>query len=258
MKRFAGVVLGVTLLLAIVPTVTVQAATATDFEHRVENEVNAARVARGLVPLRADWRLWEVAGYRAGVMAATNLLSHTVAGSLRASLAAHGIGWYSYGETIAYTTSSWGTAAADSLVSLWRHSPTHWAMLMSNKYNYVGVGLAYRSSNHRTYASIVMTEAPDHSGARSSVTGATLTGDDVHWTWKGWDLPLQTHTAGLRDFTVQIWRGGGWVTIATNTTATAWTTLNLPHGSWYSLHVRARDRVGNIGPWTAPRRIWVP
>jgi hypothetical protein len=258
MKRLPGVVLGVTLLLALVPSVTVQAATANDYEKRVLSEVNAARMARGLVPLRADARLWDLAGYRAGVMASKNVLSHTVAGSLSASLAARGVGWYSYGETIAYTSSSWGTAAADSLVSLWRHSPIHWAMLMSNRYNYVGVGLAYRSSNHRTYGSIVLTESPDHSGARSAVTGATRSGDDVRWTWKGWDLPLQTHTAGLLDFTVQVWRGGGWVTIGTNTTATSATVSNLPPGAWYSLHVRARDRRGNVGPWTAPYRVWVP
>jgi hypothetical protein len=259
MNRLAGLGLGLALLFALVPVASVGAATITDFEHRVLNEINGARVSRGLVPLRTDGRLWDLAGDRAAAMASANVLSHTVAGSLNTSLARRGISWYSNGETIAYTTTTGWAAAADAIVKLWQNSAPHWALLMSAKFNYVGSGLAYRSSNHRTYASIVLTESWDHSGARASITGGTLTGTAIAWTWQGWDLALQTHTAGLRDFTVQIRRGAGsWVTLATNTTATARTTSNLAHGSSYYLRVRARDRNGNIGAWSATRRVWVP
>ena len=30
------------------------------------------------------------------------------------------------------------------------------------------------------------------------------------------------------------------------------------HGHWYGLRVRATDRRGNVGPWSAERRVWVP
>src|SRR6476646_8735087 len=200
MNRLAGLGLAIALLISLVPVAAVSAATITDYEHRVLDEINGARVSRGLVPLRTDGRLWDLAGDRATTMASRNVLSHTVAGSLGPSLTRRGISRYSYGETIAYTTTRGWAAAADAIVNMWRNSPTHWALLMSSRYNYVGSGLALRWSNHRVYASVVLTESWDHSGARASITGGTLTGDSIDWTWQGWDLALQTHTAGLRDF----------------------------------------------------------
>ena len=41
------------------------------------------------------------------------------------------------------------------------------------------------------------------------VTGASRSGDDVSWTWNGYDPRLQTHTAGFRDFDVQYRVGSG-------------------------------------------------
>jgi hypothetical protein len=258
MNRLAGFGLAIALLFALVPVAAVNGATITDFEHRVLDQINSARVSRGLVPLRSDGRLWALAGDRATTMASRNVLSHTVAGSLTTSLTRRGISWYSYGETIAYTTTRGWAAAADSIVTMWRNSAPHWALLMSSTYNYVGSGLAYRSSNHRVYASIVLTESRDHSGASASITGGTLTGVDIDWTWQGWDPALQTHTAGLSDFNVQLRRGAGtWVPVLWSTTTTARITVNLAHGTWYTLRVQARDRNGNIGEW-ATRRIWVP
>ena len=257
MKRLARLGLALALLLATVPVAS--ATTTDDLEHLVMNQVNAARAAQGLVPLRSDSRLWTLAGERSSTMASHNVLSHEVAGSLSAAFAARGISWYGLGETIAYTTAGWGTAAANALVAAWRASPPHWTLLMSDHFNYLGVGMAYRSSNGRTFGSIVLTEAKDHTGARAAVVSATRRGDSIRWTWKGWDPALQTHTAGLRDFTVQVRRGRGtWVTVARNTTATARTSWNRAHGHWYGLRVRARDRLGNIGPWSAERRVWVP
>jgi hypothetical protein len=257
MTRLAGFGLAIALLFALVPVATVGAATTTDFEHRVLDQINAARVSRGLVVLRTDGRLWDLAGDRAAAMASHNVLSHTVAGSLITSLIRRGIARYSEGETIGWTTGR-GSAAADALVRMWRNSPMHWAILMSNRYNYLGVGLAYRSSNGRTFGSVVMTESPDHSGPRATVTGDSLTGNAILWTWTGGDVSLQTHTAGLLNYTIQIRRGtGAWVPVLWNTTATARITPNLAHGNWYTLRVRGKDRVGNIGAWST-RRIWVP
>src|SRR5882757_8289841 len=106
MTRLAGFGLAIALLFALVPVATVGAATVTDFEHRVLDQINGARVSRGLVPLRTDGRLWDLAGDRAATMASHDVLSHTVAGSLSTSLTSRGMSWYTFGETIAYTTTT--------------------------------------------------------------------------------------------------------------------------------------------------------
>ena len=33
----------------------------------------------------------------------------------------------------------------------WKNSPGHWSLLMSRSYKRIGVGVAYRSSNHSTW-----------------------------------------------------------------------------------------------------------
>jgi len=256
-RRLAGLALGIAVLWANVPAAS--AATTNDLEHLVLDQVNAARVSHGLIRLRSYGALWDLAGDRAGTMAARNIMTHTVAGSLSASLDARHISWYSVGETIAYASGGQTATAARALVTLWRNSPEHWALLMSNRFNYVGVGLAYRSSNGRLFGSIVLTESRDHTPARAWVTGATRTGDDIRWTWQAYDPTLQTHTAGLRDITVQMRRDrGAWVTILAHTTTTSRLSMNRVHGHWYGLRVRATDKKGNVGAWSAERRVWVP
>jgi hypothetical protein len=91
------------------------------------------------------------------------------------------------------------------------------------------------------------------------MVAATVSGNDVHWSWRGADPLLQTHTAGLRDFAVQQRTdSGNWVTVSAATTATRRTALNRARGHWYGLRVRARDRAGNVGPWSPELRVWVP
>jgi hypothetical protein len=249
--------LGLALLILLAAAPVVSAATATDAEREIMASVNRARADRGLVPLRSDYRLWMLADDRAAAMADQELLSHGVAGSLAGTLTARGIQWYGHGEVIAYTSAPGGTSPAE-LFRLWATSPPHWALLTSSRFNYLGIGLAY-SSEGLTYGSIVLTEAKDRTGARGTLVNASVSGDDVGWTWRGSDPRLQTHTAGLRDFTVQQRTDGGtWVTVATNTTRTARTVANRTSRHWYGLRVRARDRAGNVGPWSAELRVWVP
>ena len=243
-------------LLAAIPGVT-SAATATAPERQIMVDVNAARAARGLAPLRSDWRLWVLADERATVMASSDVLSHGVAGSLETGLDRKAIQWYRHGEVIAYSSAS-GSAAATHLFDLWASSPSHWALLVSGSFNYLGIGLA-RSGSGRTYGSIVLTESNDRTGARATVGSAGLDGNDVRWNWRGADPLLQTHTAGLRDFAVQVRTDqGAWKTVSSATTATGRTAVDRPGGHWYGLRVRARDRAGNVGPWSAERRVWVP
>lgn len=256
MKRLGSVLAVILLAICATPA---SAYTTTDHEKAILTYINEARADRGLQPLRIDTRLWDLAGDRAGVMARTNVMSHTVAGSLKRSLSARRIQWYGYGEAIAWTSKTGPSAAALSLFNLWKGSSPHWSILMSSSYNYIGVGLAYRSGGHRTFGAIVVTESKDHSGARAAVSASDVADTDLHWSWRGWDQPLQTHTSGLKSFTVQQRTDrGAWATVSASTTSTSRTTLNKPRGHWYGLRVRANDRAGNIGPWSAELRIWVP
>ena len=249
--------LGLAVALLSIPPGTTNAATATAPERQIMDEVNAARVDGGLAPLRSDWRLWVLADQRAAAMASADVLSHGVAGSLQSALNARDIQWYGHGEVIAFSSAS-GSAGASHLFDLWASSPAHWALLVSGSFNYLGVGTS-TSSSGRTYGSIVLTESKDRTGARGAMVSATVVGDDVRWSWRGADPRLQTHTAGLRDFAIQQRTDKGiWVTVSTATTNTARSVLNRPGGHWYGLRVRARDRAGNVGPWSAERRVWVP
>ena len=234
------------------------AAPATDPATALMATINQERTSRGLVPLRLDSRLWAIAQDRASRLATSEILSHSVAGSMPQDLANHAVRWFRYGEVIGYASGSPG-AASRAIFRMWMASADHWPLLMSARYNYLGVGLVYRSSSGLTFASVVLTESPDRTGARAAVTGARVSGNDIRWSWRGADLPLQTHTAGLRDFTLQLRRDRGtWVTIGSGVTAIARWTSNRIRGHWYGLRVRARDRAGNVGPWSRELRVWLP
>ena len=261
-RRLSGALSAVivaALALSFLPATT-NASTASDAESLIVDLVNAQRTARGLVPLRRYGDLADVAGRRAAKMRDANVLSHSVGGDLGKQLTNEGVTWYRYGETIAYSRSAWAKDAARSLVKMWMASTPHRDLLMSTRLNYIGVGLAYRSSNGRTYGSVVMTDSPDHTGAGAWHTGRKVTGgDDITWTWSGADVRLQTRTAGLRDFDVQYRIGTGtWRTIYNDMTAKSLTLWNRTRGTSYAVRVRATDQRGNIGAWTAESRVTLP
>lgn len=261
-RRMSGVLTAALVAVFAVASLPapVSASTASDAESLVVDLVNAQRGARGLVPLRRYGDLADVAGRRAARMRDTNVLSHSIAGDLGRQLTYEGVKWYRYGETIAYSRRAWAKEAARDLVRMWMDSKPHRDLLLSNRLNYIGVGLAYRSSNGRTYGAVVMTESPDRNGARAWFTGAKLFGgNDIKWSWAGDDLRLQTHTAGLRDFDVQYRVGSGsWRTIRNDTTSASITLWNRGRGTTYGLRVRATDNRGNIGKWSREVRVTVP
>jgi uncharacterized protein YkwD len=235
------------------------ATSASTAEAMIIGWVNTDRAAAGLAPLRGDSDLAYIAGVRASRMASTNTMSHTVGGNLANQLLYRDVQWYRYGETIGWSSSAWTVDAAKAIYRMWMSSSEHRALLMSTRFNYIGVGLAYRSSNSRTFASAVMTESLDHTRAVARMTAARRSGDDLYWSWNGYDPRLQTHTAGLRDFDVQYRIGyGDWRIIRDNTWATSLTLPDRVHGRSYAIRVRATDRRGNVGKWTAESRIWVP
>jgi uncharacterized protein YkwD len=82
-RRFVlPAILPVLLLMSLVPSAS--ALTTTSLEYRILGWINQARVERHLVPLRADSRVWSLAGDRSAVMASSNTLSHTVTGNVGA------------------------------------------------------------------------------------------------------------------------------------------------------------------------------
>jgi uncharacterized protein YkwD len=239
------------------PTAT--ATSASTAESSIIGWINAARSSRGLVPLRYDGDLAAISGVRASRMASANVMSHTVGGNLGSQLTAYGVHWYRYGENIAWSNATWPSSSARAIFLAWMNSAPHRALILSDRFNYIGVGLAYRSSNHRTYGSAVFAETSDHTRPVARVTGGSQSSGDVRWTWSGYDPRLQTHTAGLRDYDVQYRINyGPWVLLRNNWTGTSLTLPDRSPGRTYSIRVRAADRRNNIGVWSAEKRIWVP
>jgi uncharacterized protein YkwD len=240
------------------PAAPALAGTAETMEATILSLVNAQRTARGLVPLRYHAKLTTLAGDRVAVLASKGVLSHTAPGCLKCQIGERGIQWYSFGEVLAATSQDWGDAAAKSLVDAWKGSPGHWAILMSNKFNYLGVGVAYRSATGMTYGAIITTESKDQTSPWAQMTSKSVSGTTVTWKWTGADTTLQTHTAGLKSFDVQYRVDGGtWQTIATGTGYRSWSLSGRARGHWYGLRVRARDNCWYTSPWTAEMVVWV-
>ena len=234
--------------------------TSTSVESYLLDWTNRDREARGLRPLRLDTRLRTVARARAENLAAATTFSHTAAGgNLADALEAAGIQWWGVGEAIAYMPGAYGKSAASAIYALFKGSPQHWSMLMSPTYNYVGIGAAERSRDHRTFAALVFTESRDHSAPVVRVTDATRSGTTITFDWRGHDLALQTHTAGFRDFDVQYRVDDGpWRLVRDDTTTTSARWSGRDRGHWYWVSVRGRDRNGNVSAWSPALGVYVP
>jgi uncharacterized protein YkwD len=219
--------------------------------------INNARIANHLVPLRWDTRLRDLAEYRAGILSSTNTLSHTVAGCLSCQLTARSIQWYSQGECIAWDSYAYPDQAIQVIFNLW-HDASHWPLLMSATFNYIGIGIVH-NSNGKTWASAVFTESLDHTSPVASNVSHSRSGTTVSWSWTGHDIHLQTHTAWLKNYDVE-YRvdSGSWSIIRSGTTATSLTLTGRRSGHYYGVRVRSRDYRGYVSGWTAEVRIWVP
>ena len=254
----AALLLALSVILIGAP-VAVQATTTTDAEITLLRWINQARADRGLISLTGWSILHDVSGYRAQRMANQGVLSHTIAGNLGTQITSSGADWYRYGETIGWSSSSNPLDAARALYNAWRGSSAHWSLLMSSRFNYVGAGLGLRAANGRTYGAIVLTESNDHSPPSARLTGVSRSGNDVTWSWTGADRRLQTHTAGLRDYDVELRVDqGSWVRRRNDTTTRSMTLQDLARGHSYTVRVRATDRRGNVGPWSTTLRATIP
>jgi uncharacterized protein YkwD len=221
--------------------------------------LNRDRASHGLRALRTWTTLRDVAAGRASTLASLGVLSHTAPGNLSTQLSNAGVRSYAWGEDIGYSSYSWGYDVAKSLYRMWKNSPGHWALMMSSRYNYIGIGLAYRWSSHATYASMVFSESPDHTHPAVYMKGASRSGNDVRFSYSGYDPKLQTHTAGFDDFDLQ-YRidGGNWVILKSHRTSTSITLYDRPRGHTYYLRVRGRDDRGNLSNWTGSLHVSVP
>lgn len=228
-------------------------------ESSIRSWINRDRSTRGLRALRVDTRLDALSGERASWMAAKGKLTHEgLDGSACDAMTKRAIYWYRCGEDIGFTTATWGAKSAAFLYKLWRHSPAHWALLMSSKFNYIGVGVA-RRSNGSTYAAILFIEGPDRTRPHARMRTRTVTGTSIKFTWSATDTRLQTHTAGIRDYNVEVRvDNGAYVRIRTATRKTSLSLLHRARGHWYSVRVQARDKRGNLSAWSRGLRAWVP
>jgi uncharacterized protein YkwD len=249
------------LAIGLVPAASVSAATSSGAISAAERTAltltNARRANAGLVPLRADTRLFALARDRARYMAETEEFSHTQSGgtSVFDLMTAQGIRWYAGGEIIAWNTAAALDFSADFAVKGWMGSPSHKSIMLSKGYNYVGFGLAISPTSGKRYWAGVYMKGPDRTGAWAKVgsvttTNLTSTSFKATITWAGKDTRLQVLTSGLRHYQVQRRANdGAWLNYGT-TTATSMT-KTWSRGVTYEFRVRARDKAGNWGSWNS-------
>jgi len=256
LRRFAPVALAVMLVApAAVPVAAVSSDPAVSAaEAAALTYSNQERTARGLVPLRIDSRLQEIAHGRAETMAAADELSHDQADGRNVFdiLSADDVTWYSAGEIIAWNNTTSLTASAKGAVSQWIHSAPHKAILLSSGYNYVAFGVAVSPTGKRYWAGVYI-KGPDRSGAYASLMAPvkqvlSSTRTRVTFRWTGSDTKLQVLTSGLRSYEIQRRvAGGAWLSYGA-TTKTSLST-SWARGHTYEFRVRAVDRAGNWGSW---------
>jgi uncharacterized protein YkwD len=259
LSRLGPVILVTALVVGLVPAVTASdydtsSAAISAAEYDALTLTNARRTARGLVKLRLDSRLVELARDRAQYMADTGRFSHTQSNGTDVfdMIESSGIRWYAAGEIIAWNTAGPLDYSAEFAVQGWMGSAGHKAIVLSDDYNYVGFGLAIANDGTRYWAGVYL-RGPDRTGGWTKTGGFSKTNLDAHWArgtvyWSGGDTRLQVLTAGHRYFQVQ-WRvaGGAWQSIGT-TTATK-VTKWWRRGWTYEVRIRERDRNGNWGSW---------
>jgi uncharacterized protein YkwD len=257
-RRFSPLALAFLLVIGLAPATSAadvpSGAQISAAEQSVLKLTNQRRASAGLVALRWDNRLAELAGDRAAYMARTGRFSHTQAGGTDVfdMIASAGIKWYGAGEIIAWNTAAALDYSAAFAVQGWMGSPSHRSIVMSTGYNYVGFGLAISESGKRYWAGVYL-KGPDRTGAWSRIVGTAkrnLTSTDVRvWVkWSGNDIRLQVLTSGFRYYQIQRRINGGvWSSypVTTKTTMTRiWRRNNT-----YDVRVRSRDRAGNWGAW---------
>ncbi|HJP88553.1 MAG TPA: CAP domain-containing protein [Candidatus Limnocylindrales bacterium] len=221
------------------------------------NWINSVRASKGLVALRTHPGLVKMAGDWAAHSASTGVLA--LPSCTSCMLTDYGVQKYTYGSMESWSTYNWGADAINSIESGWKQHSTEWAKLMSSTLNYVGIGVAYRSSNRSMWVVVFETESKDRTTPWSKTGSASRSGSTVSWSWSGGDTKLQSHTAGLKNFDVQYRVDDGtWTTIKSGTTAKSLSLSSRSGGHYYGIRVRSRDNRDYVSGWSAEMRVWVP
>jgi len=106
-------------------------------EQEVFNLINQQRTQNGLPALKIDDEVQNVARIKAQDMVDNNYFSHTspTYGSPFDMLKSFGVSYKSAGENIA------GNSSNSGAVNAWMNSAGHKANILSNNYNYTGIGV---------------------------------------------------------------------------------------------------------------------
>jgi uncharacterized protein YkwD len=229
-------------------------------EARVLERINAERAQRDLRPFRMDTRVQAIARARSADMVERAYFAHTDPDGQEPwdHLDAAGIAWYRAGEIIALNHVSPVTSAADRAVQQWMGSDGHRAQIVSTTFNYAGVGVAVTEAG-TSYWTVMFIQGPDRTRPMASVEslGSTAGSGRARVRWSGSDRKLVTLTAGVGSYDVQRRRvGGSWVIVRSRVTDTA-ASITGARGVRYQFRVRARDRAGNVGEWSAARSVTI-
>lgn len=262
--------LGALLLPAASPVAAADSTALAAAEQQVVDLLNQQRAEIGLLPLRVDVRLRTIARARATDMADNGYFGHQQPDGRWAwdLMNEAGVTWYGAGEILA--ANSWGelSESATGAAQQWRDSATHYAIVTGRDYNYFGVGLAVDAAGKKIWVTLFL-KGPDRTGAWAKMTTPSAAAPvptptavaptvkrNVTIRWTGGDPRLQVLTAGLRDYRLQTRYVGDstWTTLSAATTATS-TVRGLYVGRVYEFRVRARDKAGNYGAWSAPITI---
>lgn len=260
-RRPALIALALVVLTALVPASAAVAAPAysvaevSEAELAVQTLINSKRSAAGLVGLKWDARVAELARARAQYMAETGIFSHQQANGddVFDMITDSGMTWYGAGEIIAWNNAEALDYSAAFAVQGWMNSPGHRAIILSKDYNYVGFGMAIGQDGKRYWTGVFL-KGPDRTAAWTKMeTVATRVIDadttKVYLRWDGNDTRLQVLTSGLRYYEIaRRIDDGAWVSYGTTTNETATRYWDRDYDS-VEFRVRARDRAGNWSPW---------
>lgn len=124
----------------------------TQDEQEVFDLVNAQRTAAGLSALKIDSELQNVARAKAQDMVDNNYFSHTspTYGSPFDMMKSFGISYKAAGENIA------GNSSNSGAVNAWMNSEGHRANILSNSYNYTGIGVVSSPKYGKIYVQLFM------------------------------------------------------------------------------------------------------
>ena len=122
----------------LVPVTGAQARTLSGSEASLLRTINSVRTARGLAPVRMDFRLVRAARGHTADMLNRQYFAH---GSIASRAVAAGARGPMFGENLA-----WGTrVTAQWVVGRWLASPTHRAILLRPGFRRVGIGISFGS-----------------------------------------------------------------------------------------------------------------